>query len=88
MDRLPVPGQFPVGEQLPSMEAGPQHQTERPTVELTGEEYTVHCDGGLLLRLNGVEVRDGMVALVPVHIDGDPVEEAHSGHEPDSFRLL
>lgn len=32
-------------EQPPSVEAGPlQHQTERPTVELTDEEYTVHPD--------------------------------------------
>ena len=32
--------------------------------------------------LDAMKVRDGMVALVPVHVNGDPVEEAHPGHVP------
>ena len=36
-------------------------------------------------RLVDVEMRYGMIALVPVHVDHDPIEGAHTGHQSPVF---
>src|SRR5580698_6068263 len=76
-------GAFPVRQDLIMPEARPLlHKPQGPAFKTAGEHLPIHRDGGAAPCVVGVEVSHRMVALVPVHVDHDPVEGTDTRHGP------
>src|SRR5438128_5595449 len=83
LERLFTPGTLPVGEPLLPMECSPLgDHGEGAARQRAGHELPVEADRRGLTRVAGVEMRPSVHALIPVHPDRDPVEEADPRHVP------
>jgi hypothetical protein len=84
LDRLKLavaPGPFPVGLELGAVQACPLGDERlRAPRQGTGDYVPVQIDRRRLPGVTRVEMRAGVVGLVPVHKDRDAVEEADPGH--------
>src|SRR5258708_39285821 len=69
---------FPVGQQVGAMERGPvPDECQRPGFKGSRKDGPVDGDGRAPSGVEGVEVGDRMISLVPVHVDHHTVERAY-----------
>jgi hypothetical protein len=67
-ERLSVTGSVPVRHQLVPMQLRPfTYESERARRHDAAEDLAVQIDRGAVLCVFRVEVRHGMVALIPIH---------------------
>jgi hypothetical protein len=77
------PGPFPVGHDLVPPEPCPfPDELQGAGIEAASKHLSVHRDRGTPPGMVGVEVGYRVIALVPVHVDHDPVERADTRHGP------
>ena len=82
LKRLFAPRSLPVVLELVTVLSCPfSHKRECSPGKRARDHGAIEIDRRCLTRVPCVEVRSGMVALVPVHGDHDAVEAADSGHE-------
>lgn len=80
LKRLITSRAFPIGEQLIAMKLGPfGDECVRAAWKRAGDHGPVEREGRRDARVTRVEVGLRVHALVPVHEDGDAVEEADAG---------
>src|SRR5258706_13277269 len=73
---------FLVGQQVGAMERGPvPDECQRPGFQSSGYDGPVDGDGRAPSGVEGVEVGDRMISLVPVHVDHHTVESAYPRHD-------
>lgn len=81
LERLQSTGAFPVRQELVSMDTSPfTDEAEGARLEGSGEDGAIHRNRRTLPSMMGMKVRSRMIAFVPVHVDGDPVEGADARH--------
>jgi hypothetical protein len=81
LERLLAAGSLPVGQQLRLVKSRPfGHERQGTTRQRTCDQLAVECDRGGVAAVPSVEVRPSVDALVPLHPDPDPVEEADPRH--------
>jgi hypothetical protein len=56
------------------------HQQQRTPRQRTGDHLAIESDRSDLAAIAGVNVRPHVTALIPVHVDRDPVKEADPRH--------
>jgi hypothetical protein len=76
-----APGAFPVGLEFGAVQLDPLgNERSRPPRQGTCDEVAVQIDRRRVPTVARMEARSGVMSLVPVHVDGDAVEEADPWH--------